>query len=518
MKVVLVDDERIALERVGNLIEWSRHGYEMAATATNGKSALRLCEQIRPQIVIADIRMPVMDGLDLIRAASERKLGVKFIIMSAYEDFDFARQAIALGNVSGYLIKHELDRDRLLQALHKAKLAWRADEQQRRIERARQLKRALAGGEALAPAGGEFHPPFALALMQEDLPFAPVPPADGGTACAAAFRWPEDDLLPPAHHPDWAPVGELALDRSRYIAVYARRARTAAPGRESFRELAAGLQGRIRSRFRRPFSLFYSFHDEGLSTLSRSLQRVEAAARHAVFCGKDALMCADDLPLGDGDGSSPPLRGARTAELARLAETIRQLDADRIVSAINRLFDMTVRPYWNLPLLHETIRTATAAASELLAAKGLPAEDALDPRRGVPAYHIDQVRSRLIDWIVGVCSAASPYRNLSGKLRKAVCYIGEHYHEDINIEDVAYSLGISSSYLHQLFKRELNRTFLDYLTERRIKQAKLILLHEDAKMAEVAARVGYRSPQHFSQVFKRVAGMPPHEFRELRHS
>jgi two-component system response regulator YesN len=515
MKVMLVDDERIALERVGNLLEWSRHGYEIAATATNGKSALRLCEEIRPQIVIADIRMPVMDGLDLIRAASERKLGVKFIIMSAYEDFDCARQAIALGNVSGYLIKHEMDRDHLLQALQKAKDAWQADEKQRRIERARQLKQALADSEALALAEGEgeFHPPFAVALMQEDLPFAPVPPAGGGTANGPAFSWPEEDLLPLADHPEWTPVGEFALDRARFIAVYARKAKTAAPRRESFRELAAKLQARLRCRFGRPFSLFYSFHDDGLSTLSRSLHRVETAARHAVFCGKDALLCADDLPLNDADGSSLPLRGARLAELARLAETIRQLDAGQIESAINRLFDSSVRPYWDLPLLHETIRTATAAASELLAAKGLPAEDPLDPRRGGSAYHIDEIRSRLTDWIIGVCSAASPYRNLSGKLLKAVRYIGDHYHEDINIEDVAYSLGISASYLHQLFKREMDRTFHDYLTEIRIEQAKRILSREDAKMTDVCARVGYRSPQHFSQVFKKVTGLLPHQYR-----
>lgn len=530
---MLVDDERIALDRLRHMLDWARHGYEIAGTATNGRSALRLCEEIRPQIVIADIRMPVMDGLALIRAAAERKLGAVFVIMSAYEDFEYARQAIALGNVSRYLIKHEMEPGLLLEALRKAGEDWTAGDRRRRLERSRLLKRALADGGAAADwaaelgpgTGSDFRPPYAVALAQEDAPFGLAADlglaglslglslgCDGVPAAALACACAGDELEPPSDHPDWTPVGEFELDRARLVAVYAQ-ANRAAPKSESFRELAAALRSRLASRLNRSVSIFYSFHEDDLSSLSRTVRRVEAAARHAVFCGAGALVCADSLPIGFANDPRPAARAAPPAELAEAAEAIRRLDAERTESAVNRLFEAIVRPQWDLSLLHETIRVLTAAGNEVLAARGLPAEEPLDPRRAGPALDLGSVRKRLKDWIAAVCAAAGGRQRLSGKLQKAIRYIGEHYHEDINIEDVAYTLGISASYLHQLFKREMDRTFLDVLTEVRIEQAKRILSREDAKMADVCARVGYRSPQHFSQVFKKATGVPPHLFR-----
>jgi two-component system response regulator YesN len=104
--------------------------------------------------------------------------------------------------------------------------------------------------------------------------------------------------------------------------------------------------------------------------------------------------------------------------------------------------------------------------------------------------------------------------HLSTKLQKALRFIHEHYDEDISIDHVSYAIGISASYLHQLCKKELNQTFLEYLTDYRIHQAKRILTLENIKMTEVATKVGYRSPQHFSQVFKKKTGMLPHQYRD----
>jgi two-component system response regulator YesN len=132
-------------------------------------------------------------------------------------------------------------------------------------------------------------------------------------------------------------------------------------------------------------------------------------------------------------------------------------------------------------------------------------------------YHVQEIRQGLIQAFRDLIAQRVP-QTLSPKLNQAIRYMNEHYMEDIGIDEVADAVGISVSYLHQLFKKDLNRTFLDCLTEIRIRKAQHILLHEDAKMFEVSERVGYRSPQHFSQVFKRMTGMSPHEFREGRLS
>ncbi|MDB4868171.1 MAG: two component transcriptional regulator, AraC family [Cohnella sp.] len=151
---------------------------------------------------------------------------------------------------------------------------------------------------------------------------------------------------------------------------------------------------------------------------------------------------------------------------------------------------------------------------EFRAKRGLPKLDPLDPLTGEPVYHIDDIVHRYVRLFGDTVSSSSALSGISGKLVKAMRYIHEHYQDDIGTEDVSAATGFSASYLHQLFKRELDRTFLDYLTEFRVEQAKRILRTENTKMAHVATRVGYRSPQHFSQVFKRLTGTLPHQYRD----
>ena len=139
--------------------------------------------------------------------------------------------------------------------------------------------------------------------------------------------------------------------------------------------------------------------------------------------------------------------------------------------------------------------------------------DPFDIESYEPLYGINEIRDRFSCLLRELCTDVNDSKRVSNKLQKALRYIHEHYYEDINIDTVSYATEISASYLHQLFKRELARTFLDYLTEHRVNQAKRILRNRDAKMTEVATSVGYRSPQHFSQVFKKITGILPHHYR-----
>ena len=217
MRVVLVDDERIALDHIRTLIPWERYGYEIAGAATNGRSALRLCDELRPHIVIVDIRMPVMDGLELIREAAARGCGATFIVMSAYEDFEYARQAIALGCVSSYIVKHELDRGKLIRELDNARQAWERDERQRKLARSERLKEAfLGGGGPAAPGGQAARPPLAALLAQADAPFAPIPAGAAALEAGRPIAWTEPlkQAAEAAEQAGWEPLGEFPHGRS----------------------------------------------------------------------------------------------------------------------------------------------------------------------------------------------------------------------------------------------------------------------------------------------------------------
>ncbi|NIK78033.1 two-component system response regulator YesN [Paenibacillus castaneae] len=512
MKVILVDDERIALEHIRNLLSWEEHGFEVAATASNGRSALRLCEELRPQIMIVDIRMPVMDGLELIRNVSERKFGVKFIVMSAYEDFDYARQAISVGNVSSYLIKHEVDRMKLLLELNKAREAWESDEKQRRAGRSEQLMKFVTGLEmATIQMENQAKPPFAMLLIHGDFPFSAAPAISGWMESSQPIHWTTEEINICSEQPSWQLLGEFALNRNQFIVLFTQKDKSAALQRESFRELAAAIHTHLQGRCRQSYSIFFSFQNQAASSLPHALRSMEAAARHAVFCGKSRLLCTDELLIADQDNIN--LLPVRSIHLEELIGVMNQNDSEGIASAVNKQFQSICHPHWNLAALYELIHALSGLVNKRLTGAGHTELDPLNSQEEA-LYHIDQIKNRFIKILQKLCSGKNEYEPISNKLLKALRYIHAHYHTEINIEDVSRATGISASYLHQLFKRELERTFLDYLTEHRIIQAKRILIQEDAKMTEVCARVGYRSPQHFSQVFKKTTGMLPHQYRQ----
>ncbi|NIK68117.1 helix-turn-helix domain-containing protein [Paenibacillus sp. BK720] len=512
MKIILVDDERIALEHIRTLIPWEENGYEIAAAATNGRSALKLCEEHRPQIMIVDIRMPVMDGLELIRAVAERGWGVSFIVMSAYEDFNYARQAISLGCVSSYLVKHEVNRDKLMRELAKAKLAWEISERQRKLSRSEQLKEAFfAGGKPARQGVPIARPPLCALLLQADAPFTTIPAVSVQPDTGGIAGWAEG-IIPADKPGSWEMIGEFPHGAGRLVALFEQRDKSAALQRDALYRHASAMQRVLEDRLGHTVSLYLAFEYADTPNLPGLLRKLEEAARHTVFSGRSALACVDDLPL-------PVRTAASNADASRqwldaLANCLMQEDYGSFESVVKERFDSLSKPEWNWNGLYEAIRAMTALYRERLAAAGLPETDPLDSRTAGPLYHVTDIRDRFIFAFreLGEQGSAA-LKQLSPKLLQALRYLHAHFQDEIGVEDAAIATGISARYLHELFKRELNRTFLDYLTEYRIKQAKIILMREDAKMTEVSARVGYRSPQHFSQVFKRLTGVLPHQFR-----
>ena len=512
MKVVVVDDERVALENIKSLIPWEQHGFEIVGTATNGKSALKLYEERRPQIMIVDIRMPIMDGLELIQTLAARRDNVKFIVMSAYEDFEYARQSISCGNVSCYLLKHEADGERLLDELLKAKKAWQEEDAKRRLELADRLKSAVLGGHfGNSDDANGIRGKLGMLLIQPDMPFSIVPSPNLPFEFADGWLIGEDAGTGGGQ--DWEPVGSFMLNADQLVMIFANKSLVHSPG-ETFRSIAADILNRMSGQFQRSFSCFYTVQ-AGEKSVQQMMQLLTEASSYRVFCGKNAIVCADDLPIlapKEPMAFKPP-----AIRLDELMQGLKLRNHEMIEHGINQIFSGICEPVWDLPGLYEAVHLCAKLYQDYWASSGMMDAEPLRSLLPGEVYHVQEIRQGLIQAFRDLIAQRVP-QTLSPKLNQAIRYMNEHYMEDIGIDEVADAVGISVSYLHQLFKKDLNRTFLDCLTEIRIRKAQHILLHEDAKMFEVSERVGYRSPQHFSQVFKRMTGMSPHEFREGRLS
>jgi len=511
MKVILVDDERIAIDHMKSLIPWKEYGFEIAATASNGRAALRLCEEHRPQIMIVDIRMPVMDGIQLIRAISEKRMGVTFIVMSAYEDFQYARQALSLGSVSSYLIKHEVDMDKLLQELNKAKAVWESGEKQRQLLRTEQLKDFVTGTVRFdANLNGKLKLPVALVLIHPDAPFSSEPTGVRRFGASPPVKWSCEEVIRPFDHREFSLLCDFPADGQDRVVLLSPENKSPGFKHESLYALVSFMQTRLTEKHNRTFSVFYTVHTTANTTELPALYRkLCTAAQHAIFCGRGALACADELPL-PGELNTHPVRRIR---FDQLYEALDQKNLDKMESAVLTLFGLITEPIWDIRGLHEIVAGLKSALSQSHDNNEISETDPFDEREHTPIYDSGNIAERFIRLLSDRCIDSGETKPISNKLYKALNYIHEHYHNDINIDIVSHATGFSASYLHLLFKRELKRTFLDYLTTYRIEQAKWILRHEEAKMIEVATRVGYRSPQHFSQVFKKMTGTLPHLYR-----
>ena len=118
-KLLIVDDEEIELDGMAELIDWQKYGYELVGTAINGKCGLALLEEKHPDIVITDIKMPVMDGLAFIRAAQQQNCDTVFVVLSGYGDYEYTSQAMQLG-IRHYILK-PCDEAKILPVLEQAR-------------------------------------------------------------------------------------------------------------------------------------------------------------------------------------------------------------------------------------------------------------------------------------------------------------------------------------------------------------------------------------------------------------
>lgn len=116
ISVLIVEDEKIILDDLLNMLDWEQEGFEVVATAPNGKLGLAAFQQFHPELVIADIQMPVMGGLSMLHQIREKNDAVSFLILSAYSEFEYAKEAVRLGTDS-YLLKAEMSPELLRETL-----------------------------------------------------------------------------------------------------------------------------------------------------------------------------------------------------------------------------------------------------------------------------------------------------------------------------------------------------------------------------------------------------------------
>jgi len=526
-KALIVDDEPIIRYGLASTVDWSGAGVELAGEAGNGEAALALIEEREIDVLITDIKMPLMDGLELIRLSRQRRPHLKAILISSYSDFEYAREAVRLEAVVDYLLKPTMEPEdvtRLLgvccakldeeRTLAERSLSYAAAELSRRRHGLEaELYRGIAGQPSdLAAIGRELAGPYRLAVWRaEEGPSAVASGierlaarlaalAPGGIVCASGDR--ELCLLLADRSPDGASAVRLARE-----------------AHEAWSGAAAAPAS---------FTVGISPPFHRLDRLRDAYAWARDAFDDAFFEGAGRFY-EGAIRRGDGsrDGNTDGTGEART-KAAALRELLSRKLADADEAGAERALLQLFALWQSRKLPPAEIRKEACDILLRLQSAGphLGAEERLeqfmgDYERLLHAGTLSEVTAELLGRFrqsreLQDTLPLAPVIDESGSARAiqtAVVYIREHYRTEITLREVAESVHMSRNYFSEQFKRRTGLNFIDYVIRLRVRYARHLLESTTLKVHEIGLQCGFNSAKHFLKMFKREAGCTPAEYR-----
>jgi two-component system response regulator YesN len=528
-KVFLVEDEIVTREGIRDSVNWEAHEFQFCGEASDGEMALALLEKARPDVLITDIRMPFMDGLQLSKIVRDRLPGTKIVILSGHDEFEYAQAAIKLG-ITEYLLKPvgvqdvhgvlrrlgaQLERERREQAdLHQLRSQVA---ESRAALRENLLLRLVMGTVAAAEAieGAQslgidlVAAWYQVVLIQvQDVP--PLSPAQceriQQLVVAAAGNSP--DVFPVRKNPR-----EMVLLLKGHAPEHLRDEVEYLLGAIGRQAEAAGCTVRMGIGAPKPHlrDLYHSFVEalgelqieprahpgsSGSSGSPGGEARVDSRTTdRSELLKVDKLAVSNFLRYGireDVDAFLATLIGALSPAAQRSPLIKNYLLMDIVVAAAQ--------------FVHELGGDIAAIVPDLGAVEELltviqRVDEILPPARKVLLSALAFRDSHLNE----------PY---AAMMRQVKQYLATHYGDpDLSLQEVARDINLSPSHFSMVFGQEAGTTFRSYLTEIRIGRAKELLRTTTLRPSEIAGQVGYSDPHYFSYVFRKRTGLTPTEFR-----
>lgn len=525
---MLVDDEMPILNNLKSILPWERMGLELVALARNGQEALEAVGEHRPDLILCDIRMPVMDGLTFLQEVRKVDRTCEILMLTGYQEFEYARTAMQYG-VKDYILK-PIDYEQL-----EAKVAKTAEEL--REKRAEDMKKERKWGKAASLAYEKILRDVVMGfpsvsarnfladegLGVDDLAYAMLL-ADIDGYSVQSVKWTDnerrlwnfavgnvlqDALLPFALHYQVLQVreGEWLI-----LVECQRGAEAAVPAAELERWLTA-LQEAVRDNVK--LSVSVGVHPEpvsfaDLANTYRTMQRMLL-----ISSGESKQLAVTDevLRLADSSRSlwklmEEMISGLRKQDRARIDASFdslrRHFAAEPNGAAVAKA--ETVLHYLIVHLLREMREMDMVAPRD---------EDEIWTKlqHSVGVKDVMDAVVHLVDRSLDAALSKKPGELL---MLNAKDYIHKSLASDIGVEEVAGHLGISCSYFSLLFKAHFGETFVEYVTRQRMELAKSMLLMTDKSITKIGALVGYAERRYFTKVFLRHTGRTPSEFRESR--
>lgn len=535
IKVFLVEDEMVIRRGIKNSIDWEKEGYIFCGEASDGELAYHMIIKEKPDILITDIRMPFMDGLELCKLVKKELPNIKILILSGYDEFDYAKEAIRLG-VTEYLLK-PISSGKLLEALNGVSESIRREKEDKDLvrkymeemrentehEKQKFFEQMIAGNLSMADAleTGKKYEMNLSAGMYNLLLFR--------------FTLGEEnrksgELLGEAEY-----AIEKLTERLEYVFEFQRgvegwafllMADNEEQMSERVKELSKDLEEIMKN-----YSTIAYFGGIGqpvarLRELEESFREAERALAARFTMELNRIISVEDIRMAQNVDTLDDIEITSFGEIEKTRTMLEKFLNNGAEDEIDEFVDVYINelPEENLKsvlmrqyIIMDAYIVMMSFCEKIEGIEGEMQAQSEELKNSMKTIQtLEEIKNyirMLLKKIIGVRDTISG-RRYSNIIEIAKDQIRKTYMSDeISLNTIAAEVGMSPSYFSSIFSKEMGKTFVEYLTEIRMDRAKELLMCSSMKTSEIGYEVGYKDPHYFSYIFKKTQNCTPKEFR-----
>lgn len=535
IKVFLVEDEMVIRRGIKNSIDWEKEGYIFCGEASDGELAYPMIIKEKPDILITDIRMPFMDGLELCKLVKKELPNIKILILSGYDEFDYAKEAIRLG-VTEYLLK-PISSGKFLEALNGVSESIRREKEDKDLvrkymeemrentehEKQKFFEQMIAGNLSMADAleTGKKYEMNLSAGMYNLLLFRFTLGKENRKS---------GELLGEAEY-----AIEKLTERLEYVFEFQRgvegwafllMADNEEQMSERVKELSKDLEEIMKN-----YSTIAYFGGIGqpvarLRELEESFREAERALAARFTMELNRIISVEDIRMAQNVDTLDDIEITSFGEIEKTRTMLEKFLNNGAEDEIDEFVDVYINelPEENLKsvlmrqyIIMDAYIVMMSFCEKIEGIEGEMQAQSEELKNSMKTIQtLEEIKNyirMLLKKIIGVRDTISG-RRYSDIIEIAKDQIRKTYMSDeISLNTIAAEVGMSPSYFSSIFSKEMGKTFVEYLTEIRMDRAKELLMCSSMKTSEIGYEVGYKDPHYFSYIFKKTQNCTPKEFR-----
>ncbi|MFD0712837.1 response regulator [Paenibacillus sp. GCM10027626] len=531
MKVVIAEDEMFVRIGMKNSINWEKYGMKVIADVANGEEAWDVYLKEKPDIILTDIKMPLMDGMELIGKIRENDKKTKIVVLTVHEEFNYVHKALQLG-VTDYILKLKMTMNEIEAVLGKVKAELEAEAAENESDNRRHnsLEIDLPRKKEAVVKDYLFYQTYSEKQFSDiagrlGLRLSP----EGLVMCLASIR--DYERIERRFHDKHGSLirfsvlnildevlqgvgrGEVIHEKDdRYLLLFS------FPETGDERQIRDQLQNILnhanvvmRTYLNTTLTFAISEQYDGYGKLGAMYVQCEETLEYRYFAGAAPMIYWKELQgcdirrktlkklqmmLKEIEVASPDYNKEIDRRIHELAET--EITRNELTLAFVRWV------HW--PAIHlQDYRLSEVSRLAFEYTEQIQRHATLEETIDCFKRYVSLVNECLYGM-----------KALTREVAEAAAFVRTHYREEFSLQEIADHVHMSPNYLSSLFKKELRFSLVEYMNRIRVDKAKQLLRDTPMKSYEVALEVGYADESYFSRMFKRYCGMAPNEYRKSR--